>query len=182
MELSPAQPKVPMKGNILIPIINLVLIILVGLLFYQNHQLKKLVLNYQSQQTSLPLPTTEPSMEWVAYTNSNYTLKYPSNFTLQEKNNLVALTSPILPKINTKFSISISYSPSKHADLKLEIDNNDWCADLNSKDSQQYSTDKFSGYIIKNSLCGQAGSTVIYTNNEGYLYLIKIEASNVPFE
>lgn len=92
----PTQGKKPKKWlTISLMIFVLAALIIVGVLTYQNYQLKgeaisrKNVLIPSSLPTEVfsPTPTVDPTANWLTYKKENicYTFKYPKEFTLDEK-------------------------------------------------------------------------------------------------
>lgn len=98
------------KYIILFPTVILLIIsaTLNGILFYQNLQLKKqLVQNIPSQSPSPELqtllPTPDPTADWISYINTkyNYSFRYPSGFILETS--LPGIAPKTTPDENSKY-------------------------------------------------------------------------------
>lgn len=76
------KPKFPVMYLVLL-LASLVLLASTAFLYYQNIQLKNMLINYQTQPTSSPTPvsTTDPTANWKTYTDAkyNFSFKYPQS-------------------------------------------------------------------------------------------------------
>jgi hypothetical protein len=88
-----------------ITVLSMAIFILLSLgvivfLYYQNQQLKNMLVNYQTpaaSPTPTPVATTDPTVNWKTYTNSiqNFTFKYDSSWTLDKKGDNEKLNAQI---------------------------------------------------------------------------------------
>jgi hypothetical protein len=110
------EPSTPNKKSNLIPAISVGVFVLfclavVGFLYNQNQQLKKMLASYQTQPSSTPVATTNPTANWNVYTNTkfNYSIKYPDTYTIST-NSAEAVTVFLTPKNYDSLTVSQKYS------------------------------------------------------------------------
>jgi hypothetical protein len=96
--LTPVQVSGPKtKFPVVYLVLSLFVLVLLAstvFLYYQNIQLKNMLLSYQAQPAisptptvyQSPVPTTDPTADWKTYTNADYgyMVKYPQNLETEE--------------------------------------------------------------------------------------------------
>lgn len=84
----PITPVTPKKYFPLWPLIILVFLLLgiTAFLAYQNLQLQKQIVSFQTQPSPSPESTIDPTSNWKTYTNTKYgfSIKYPGNWSVKE--------------------------------------------------------------------------------------------------
>ena len=140
--------------------------------------------------TQSPSPISDTTAIWKTYTNTaaKYSLKYPSDYTLNEGKvagvdgvvskapTFIQLISSPIPNTSGNFAITINYLATS-ANLDDFVDKNSNCVDIKAVKGKPYILDGTNSSIFVNSPCGPWGSTEIYTIKNGLGYIIKIEGT-----
>lgn len=106
----------PVKQNSKLPIISMAIFILLSLasvafLYYQNQQLKRMLLSYQPQPSSTPSvqPTPDPTAQWKLISRKNWEFKVPNDWNYLECNDELIFSGQ---KIETDQIIDCAFDSS----------------------------------------------------------------------
>ncbi|MDA1317275.1 MAG: hypothetical protein O3B87_04600 [bacterium] len=129
---------------------------------------------------------------WKKYVNEDagYSFSYPQTYEIHQsvatstdgvkiksENRAVQIVSPNLPEVQTNYRLTIIHSQVENTDsLENMINTNNWCSQISMNVTEPYILAGAKGFIVKDSPCGQYGSTVIYVLHEQTLYFLKIES------
>lgn len=171
-------PKFLPKSIALIVIILIATTLLSGLVFTAYNLGKNSVLKELNPTTPVIPPkdpviyeatlTPDPTADWKTYSNKNYSIMYPTDFKI----------SGTPSKLNIKnvtgdFDLMITTEPTSLS-LNNYIDQKTWCVYIKSSMGKSSTLDQEESLRFEKNLCGQTGSTDIYSIHSGYAYHLSI--------
>lgn len=122
---------------------------------------------------------------WKTYVSTEglYSIKYPADYTLYENisgsPNTSQIYSNVLPNINTNFRLTITHKSTNTQTLQQLINENKICAGITtSEGTPSIINGEKLAQIYVDTPCGSYPTTVVYTLNNGILYIISIETQS----
>lgn len=116
----------------------------------------------------LGTPTLDQTADWKTYSNEKYSIMYPTDFKINgtpSKLNIKNLTGD--------FDLMITTEPTSLS-LNSYIDQKTWCVDIKSSIGKSFTLNQEKSLRFEKNLCGQSGSTDIYSIHSGYAYHLSI--------
>lgn len=134
--------------------------------------------------TQVTHTTVTPAETWKVYSSQQgkFLIKYPSNYSLTGSPGAnpesIQIISPLISELHTNFLLTIQYKYIATGEpLSQLIQQNTICSATSGENGYMTTINgKQPARIYVNTPCGQYNSTVIYTVNNSFLYILTINS------
>lgn len=122
----PSEPVIQKQSNFLVILLSILLLIsclIAGFFAYQTQKLVKELTEIRNQNLATQIPTSNPTADWKTYTNTNskISFKYPSQFTLEDRNGYLVLLADSKDSTSSVIDIDIRLE-NVYADYEKALD------------------------------------------------------------